>query len=241
MPRITIRRADASASASRYIAPVSDGLEYLNFFGFSSTAAGRNLAPGKPGGTVIGAPEFTASLMWMNANKYVRTQVSDSDAVTLMVVAGQDRLASGVYGYPVGTFVQSNVEVGSNLAFLPDAPHQACSVMGRQGTSAVEYDLIGFYPSSAFQFLAVRASSSFATTVDNKTTGARSAAPAPLKARNIGTQPFHVGRCPANSSVLNRDVNMIFVAIYSRVLTDDEVNKVYLGIKPVIARSGWNI
>lgn len=85
--RIVVKDADFSDNAVGYIAPVPDGLEYLNFFGGSAARLQRNLAPGKPAGVMVGTPTINAnSAVFTPLTHYIQTSAPDTNNKTLFVV-----------------------------------------------------------------------------------------------------------------------------------------------------------
>lgn len=228
---VDIRGGEYSTSLS-IIPPVTRGLEYCNVFGDPGVNPGRNLAPGKPWGKVIGAPFPNGQSANLDDQNHIRLPFSDTDAFTHIGVAGQNALADGSYGYVVGSYVSQSAP-GSNLLMNFGGAHPLLGFVGRVANGAVSVDQIGNMPSTAFGFAAVRGSSTQATRFDNKTAGTFVVDPTnPVKPRSVSPALFRIGASPAG---VGGNVNVCLVMIYSVVLTDAELEAIYLWAKHLLA------
>lgn len=232
---------DFSANPDFLVLPAGDGLEYCNLFNRSSPNHARNLAPGKPPASLIGAPVPTAdgrSVVFNGAN-HIRTALLDQDAFTMLAVGKRGALPTGVYAYLIGSYIGG---FGAGMLIDGGDPRQFVGpFVARRTASDTTADNQGTAASSAtFGCFATRASSADRTIFDDKTRGNRIVygASSPILPRAISTEPYYIGHSALNDPCVNGESNIAFAAIWSRVLSDPELDSVYKRVQLIMARCG---
>lgn len=220
-PRVSNRSMCAVACAA------PGGLLYYNVFGDPAVSPGRNLAPGRPPGRVYGAPTSNGIFTQLGPAGYIDTLIQDRDDLTIMAVAGMDAAGPGAgkYGYIAASYL-SPTGIGTNMGAFPASAgnHVWSAIIGRfnsQQQPAIEST--GAVSAYSFQMLAQRASSSYGTRFEMPKTGAvvENRTP-PIGLRNLSIGNIYLGRAPRDEDIYG-PVNVIAVAIWSRVLSDAEV------------------
>lgn len=105
---VKVKGADFSAQASKFIAPITDGLQYWNFFGATETLATRNLVPGKASSSIVGTLGYGDNYIRPSNGSCIQTLVPETNDQTFIVVYGAEvgqryLLASGFSDRPVPT------------------------------------------------------------------------------------------------------------------------------------------
>jgi hypothetical protein len=250
---IVVKGADFSNGAVGYIPPVPDGLQYLNIFGGEGVNQGRNLAIGKNGAEVIGAPVIGQnSATFVPLTSYIQTPVTDSESVTLMVVARSPVPRANtllVSNYLSNRKVASGTTSGTSLMMRPQsAPNaeQTYEEMGAaewDGTNSASSNFRAaamLMPIGGIQALVGRREGGAASKwrrVDNKTakTSALST-PIPGTVFDLG-QPYRVGSGYTQySNSVGPEV--FFAAIWDRALTDAEVEAMYQAVRAYYSGRG---
>lgn len=258
--RIIVKDADFSDNAVGYSAPVPEGLEYLNFFGGNTARLQRNLAPGKPAGVVVGVPTINAdSAVFTPLANYIQTSAPDTHNKTLFVVS---RVPS-----PEGdSMLISNSRSGRTTgpAGLPTTTATSLMYRGVADADAGEVGELLF----AAQWDGATDASSVPTTVQllNRPVGAIGALIgrtnagdgllATTKYRKIDNKTFATKtagsftnavfdlagayRIGSSYAIFAGTVptEILFAAIWSRELTDAEVETMYQAVKAYYARRG---
>lgn len=134
--RIRAVGVDAESSAREYSSPVPRGLEGIFFLNTSLDKIAHNYAQGKAKGTVMGAPlPGAAGTTFKSQSNYVLTDVSETDEMTLFVLArsaldGTDQTSRAVFlsNYSsannppgLGVYVQNTNRISAFANFGADA------------------------------------------------------------------------------------------------------------------------
>jgi hypothetical protein len=253
--RFVVKNGDFAARAINYVPPVAAGLEYLNFFGGSENLA-RNLAPGKPPGLVIGAPAFTANSMTpTQMANYIQTAVPHTDEMTFMVVAkapGDDADSHIISNYwspragGVGTTIGASVMVRK---VSPEVDGQVRDVLVWSHWDGISSASVLYAPYIATPRPVSELKAMFGTiskvsrvgNIINKTAGlAAQSSPIPAgKTTDLGG-PFRIGSSYLSvAGALPSEI--LFAAIWSRVLTEVEIDVMYEAVKGYYANRGITV
>lgn len=257
--RIVVKDADFSDNAVGYIAPVPDGLEYLNFFGGSAARLQRNLAPGKPAGVMVGTPTINAnSAVFTPLTHYIQTSAPDTNNKTMFVVTraplpkgscmllsnSRSARTTGPAGLPTTTatslmFTTQDPDPGEVSELLFAAQWDGATDASSVPTTVPLHNI----PVGAYSALIGRTNAGaglLATTkyrkIDNKTTGAKNSASFTGAVFDLaGT--FRIG---SSYAVYPNTVpaEILFAAIWNRELTDVEIETMYQAVKSYYLRRG---
>jgi len=256
--RLTVKGADFSQSAIGYIAAVPSGLEYLNFFGGNAESLGRNLAPDKERGIVIGAPTVKdSSVVFTQMQHYIQTRVKDSAAKTIMAIGrspdptGQVMLVSNYRSNRPGAATLTN---GVTLSFAASTS----AGLINEGFIASHWD--GSTPASSTFVSAnilARPAGGINTLVARKNNNGGSAAATKtirtdnktanlFKETTFANAVFDLGselRIGSGYLALNAVAvqEMFFVAIWDRFLSDAEVQAMYAQVSAYYLKRGINV
>jgi hypothetical protein len=233
---LTVKGTDFSGAAIAFSPPVSAGLEYWNYFG-DPTKTARNLALGKAAASIIGAPGAGANFAtFTGLTNYVQTGLVDQTEVTLLAVARPITPAAATYKHVIGNYNgTSGNQAGSSLLFNNVAQggpgvYNARSD-GTNSQNSILFAPIGDY--SGFGFIAGRMGAT-ASRYDDKTRGlsANGTFSYPRAASN--GQLYRIGSA-VSAATGTQAVDVAFAAIYSRVLSDVELDAIYQKVKTYLA------
>lgn len=260
--RIVIKGADFSKTAVGYASPVQDGLEYLNFFGGASPLS-RNLAIGKPPVTVVGAPVVgDNSATFTQLVNYLQTGVADTHSKTIMMVARSPNPKGngvGVSNYNSQRLNGGGAQITAATSLLfrssadPDAGETGESFISSSWDGSTQASVgsgsaqILNRPLGGITTLVGRTNGgggvlagAKSRRIDNKTFGLTvTLAEAANRMMDLG-QPYRVG---SGYTSIDPAVpqEILFAAIWSRELTDVEVDAMFAAIKPYYAKRGITI
>lgn len=233
----TVKGADFSASALGIVFPVTSNLEFINYFGDAATKTGRNLALGKGAPSVVGTPGIGAGYAtFTNNTNYVQTALVDQAEVTHLCVA---RVNSGspanAFKGMISNFAGTGVNTGSNLWFSNSAssPPQVQTSRNNGTTDAsVTAALVSPDNAASFAFYAGRMGAAY-NRIDDKTHGLSTAGAVTNPRSTPSTVAYRIGSVlgVAGGGI----IDIAFVAIFSRCLTDAEVDAVYQRVKSALA------
>lgn len=247
--KIVIKDADFFADAISYIPPVSEGLQYLNFFGKSANTLARNLAPGKAPAVIVGNPLLSANGAGLSyLERYVKTGVAQTKSVTLISVVMIPTVATNIWRHLISNFGRDNLtgglKWGVSLGLKLDSP----DIRNTLGLVATD----GSAASSTGNAAAVTLGTPVCAvarvdhvakmaSVNNMTTGLNRSATYAAKYEPELNGEFFVGSAVGARADSIGDVVTSFAAIYDRALTDGEVATVYAGLKAFYAAKGLAI
>jgi hypothetical protein len=249
--RFVVKNGDFASRAINYVPPVAAGLEYLNFFGGEANLS-RNLAPGKPAGQVVGLPAFTENSMTATQmSKYIQTAVPHTDEMTIMVVAKGP--ADDVDSHLVSNYWSPRAGGVGSSAGVSVMTRQTSPVVdgmkrevlawshwdGVSSASTLYQATLPNHPVGELKTLAATISKvSRVGQITNKTTGLTAQiGPIPAgRTTDLGA-PLRIGS--AYLSVAGSlPSEIFFVAIWSRVLTEVEIDVMYEAVKGYYANRG---
>jgi hypothetical protein len=249
--RFVVKNGDFAAKAINYVPPVAAGLEYLNFFGGEANLS-RNLAPGKPAGQVIGSPAFTdKSMTPTQMSKYIQTLVPHTDEMTIMAVAkgpaddADSHLVSNYFSPRaggVGTAAGVSVMTRQTSPVVDGVARDTLAWSHWDGVSSPTVLYSTYLPNRPVPELkTLVATTSKATRLGkiyNKTAGLVAS-----------SSPISDGKTPDLGGLLRigsayttvagyQPSEIFFVAIWSRVLTEVEIDVMYEAVKGYYANRG---
>ncbi|MBH1633660.1 hypothetical protein I5U65_00485 [Stenotrophomonas maltophilia] len=247
-----LQNLDASELNIGYTPLIPAGLEYLNFFG-GSAPMGRNLAPGKPQATVVGAPSvgsMAEGIRTRSMQDFIQTAVAHVNAMTIMAIAkadveGEHFLVSNYTSSPGPNSNGMNATLrvrtdssiaGSNRVNANSISSYKMAAGGNNvwGASSSPYD-IGKFRSLAMRFDMTAVTGR--TSLNDLTGGllytnsqGRPADSTP----NIGDN-FRIGSPTGKFNDDMKSPSILFVAMWSRVLSDAELATQYAMLKDFYA------
>lgn len=227
--------------------PVMSNLEVLSFFDTSLGKSVRNLAPGKPDLTVVGAPSVTSTKVGITSNaNYFQTSCAETAACTLIVVAKMTSAGTGTSTRPmlIGTYqdVASASGYGTNILAISTASGiQATAGLtdlsgARQNWLASPDVSPGMSPAiTSWNFLysivnttTIKAGTKTGTAV-NKTDSDPNGTTYP---RVVSGRNFRIGAVYNTSYGGTADI--AFAAIYSAALTDANITSIHTWAKTIL-------
>lgn len=248
---LTSNTADYSASAAAFLPIVPDGLEYLNLFNGGAGTAARNLAPGKAASTIEGVPTYGAEYIATTGGNSIITSVSETDDITIIAVHGLTESTNaivsnqysprpsnpnkGANGIMVGAnnFTPSNGLIENVIAFA--GAYDAATDGAATSSPGPSFNNI---PIGGVMCRAVTFDEpAGVVTQKNMTSGASV----------TGTRTAGLSRDKNNGKLkigagyagtFNGPAQVYAVAIYSRVLSADEIAKVHAWLKKYYALKG---
>lgn len=237
-----IKDIDASEMNVGYSPLIPVGLEYLNFFG-GAAPIGRNLAPGKPPATVVGAPpvgSMSEGILTTYLTNYVQTAVAHTAKMTIVAVAkplaeGENFLVSNYSGTVINQFLRlrtPSANAGQGKLQI-DAASSYRTASGQNiiyGHSGPVDNDVGAAISVA-QRLDVTPGGG-RVTVNGLTKGYQGMTSGSVPADatpNLGS-PLRIGSGYSQFSP-NAAPRILFVGIWSRVLSDEELAAQYRQLK----------
>lgn len=211
--------------------PVVSGLEGAFLLGDGEAMLGKNYAPGKSDGVVIGTPTANSGYAAMSGSGYIDTGISETDALTLFAVlrdsSGTVDMAPGV----IGNYVSGNS--GASLYMGADYIR---SGLARTGTT--DGVSTGINP-AIFSLVSARGATGIATRVKNWTAGSENSGTA-ITDRALNTaQTLKIGELPNASFAGPIDIGLAM--IYSRVLTDVEMDQMAAWARSYCAAKGITV
>lgn len=243
---IRVKSAGFESSAVAFIPPISDGLEYWNFFGGGASKAARNLASNKPGGVVVGNPVYGEhSAVFTGQSAYIQTGVEDSADMTLIAVAKpisdagahivssfSGQRANGATGVSLGKtlWFTNGGQDGDGLAQMVATQGRWSGVSGSASLSVTS----GTLGLPINQWVAVTAlMGATSNQIKNNSSGFVDT-DTPTGVTDPSTLRLRVG----SATVAGASSEIAFVAAYSRLLSMAEVDAIYAFLKKYYARRG---
>lgn len=234
---LTVKGADFSASAIAFVPPVVEGLEYWNYFG-DGAKSGRNLVLGKPSATVVGAPVASGTFLSTSAGNFVETGLLDQSEVTIITAGrGPNLVNASTWGMLVASYAGAD-NPGSALTFLQSSQVLLGVLAGRSngsgGVTQTQTNSTGNSDKAAWGFMEARIGATRQSVRDwTRNVGGQTT---PASARVPNGRPYRIG---SNTGAAQGALDFAFVAIYSRVLSDAEMDTIYQRVKAYL--SGKNI
>ncbi len=247
---VKVKGADFSAQASKFIAPITDGLQYWNFFGNSENLAKRNLVPGKPSSAVIGTLGYGENYIRPSGGSCVQTLVPETDDQTMIVVyaaetgmrylfsnGNADRMGTsdgkqsrGCSIYTAGSMVAGRMTMNASMSYYD----------GAQGST--QQSQAGLYniPSSGMALETFRTTSSYlshtvAITGNDEVASSTSLADGQVRDKSSGKYRIGYG---ITDTDYKDGVSIYAVIMYSRYLSDAEVTTLKTWLRTFYAKKG---
>lgn len=230
---------DFTANPMGFAAPVPNKLEYWNYFGGAAAKTANNNVVGKSKGTVVGTPVVASNYVTFVGNTaYVVTGLVDQSEVTFLAVARPTAGDGAKYRYLIGSFASTaGANVGSNLYLDNQTIPRPTIAAARNnaGTDAnVANAVTGETDTSGFAFYAGRIGASLHR-VDDKTRNLNSVGSVANPRSTPNGVPYRIG--DDAGVVSTGSVDFAWAAIYSRVLTDTELQTVYVNVQSYLGNS----
>lgn len=246
--KVVVKNAKWSARAASWLSPVPEGLQYANFFGGSQKSLGRNLAPGKPAATVVGAPTVnTNSAVFSYLERLIKTGVLQTNDCTLITVAKFPTGTTNVWRQMISNFGRDNgtggFKWGFSLTFKLDAtPPDVRATLGLVPVSTAAVTGLGSaVPAQAGMTICAAArvdSAARVITCDNKTAGTTKASTYLDTLKPELNGEFFIGSAAGARTDSVGDLEVSFAAIFDRVLSDAELATFYQSLKGIYAAKG---
>jgi hypothetical protein len=229
---ITISNADFSERAIGFLPPVPEELEYWNYFGGSERQTTRNLAPGKAGAMLKGAPAIEHGYCrFESAFNFVETTVPDMTAATLLCAARAPELGAGS-AFMVATFIDSKPgEIGTSLYFQNVTAHISVSRRKKDGLEEAQFSPIHPAELDNWNFYVARFSDE-RQSVENLTLGVKNQMDGVAPRGKSLQNTYRIG---SSWSGIAGPIEIAFAAIYSRAIDDNEVKSVHERAKSYLA------
>lgn len=236
--------------------PVEQGLEAWFTFDTDAKRFFFNRAKDKPDAVIVGSPvAYPTHGRFKGLADYLRTAIRETDGQTLIVVgkaaapipAGASTTGDATTPFYVGNYRGASVTAGvAGTAYGTSLYHvQPATVTGGAArandtgggaTSAVTSVGAGEVPTE-WGLRVLRTSSAMATKVQNLTRNTM-AQGTDLRARALADSVFQIG---SGAAVFGGEVDISAVAIFSRAITDAELNQVATAMRKRMLRLGINV
>lgn len=237
--------------------PVEQGLEAWFTFDTDAKRFFFNRAKDKPDAVIVGSPvAYPTHGRFKGLADYLRTAIRETDGQTLIVVgkaaapipAGASTTGDATTPFYVGNYRGASVTAGvAGTAYGTSLYHvqpatvtggaaRANDTGGGGATSAVTSVGAGEVPTE-WGLRVLRTSSAMATKVQNLTRNTM-AQGTDLRARALADSVFQIG---SGAAVFGGEVDISAVAIFSRAITDAELNQVATAMRKRMLRLGINV
>jgi len=232
---LTVKNADFSANAVAFVPPVVDGLEYWNYFGGTAANSVRNMVTGKTASSLVGSPTVGAGFISASQTDCVRTAILDQAEVTLLAVGrGPANVNTSGWGMMISNYGSGGASQGSSVAFVGSGSFKGGVGTAVARVNGVDINAAPDLPSadhSAWTYAEARIGNAFLRVRDRtRNTGSTVT---PGSARVTSGTAYRVGAPYGGVTTFGMDI--AFAAIYSRVLTDAEVDSVYQRVKAYLS------
>jgi hypothetical protein len=235
--QIVAKGVDAEQYASEYSPPVKRGLEGIFFTNTSLEKCGRNYAPDKLPGIVIGAPKtFAGYASLVGMTSYIQTQINETIDLTMLVIgrctvvpgnADTTPMLCGSYDAiaPAGVSIYSGAvdRVTGTAAFGDD---DASSTNSSAIVTPITLGAWGLY-SVAVSNAGITARSHTGNVVITR---------AATKLRRPSGRKIRIGS--GYTTAQKGPVDIAMFQHYSVVLTDDELTKTVADMRAYALRKG---
>ncbi|WP_130945779.1 hypothetical protein [Klebsiella quasipneumoniae] len=234
--------------ATGIIPPVTANLEYYNLFN-DATKLTRNFASGKPAATVVGAPTVNVeNITLTNLGNYINTNVAQGQEMTIITI-GQPTAASGNFvhwsnygstitnggsGLTSTDFARASVSTGNpsiSLSYSDDsfATRKTLTYGVASGADTIKLRAIASVFSQSGMTSRIRdLTNSKVSTNAIPTGGVLTIAGTILLGSHYTTVETSTG-------------NLYAAMIYSRALTDSEINTLYASLKSYYTGKGISV
>ena len=230
---ITLITDTVATNATGWLAAAPSGLEYANFFS-GSTVMSRNLADGKPGASVIGAPtQGTEYIQTVGLTSYIQTAAVPTNEFTMLAVAAPiddaQNLITGVISNYSGAAASAQSLQYSPQTLGDGLLNMRLQTMVYNGSSYTA-DVLSTTNSAALnvpEAFSGRMTTGLVKTLNRLTDGLLATATQAASYTVDVARPLRIGS--TYQSVLGCRVYAAF--IWSRALTDPELAAMYAQVK----------
>lgn len=251
---ISLRSAHIGPWNTKVNVAVADGLKAWFTFDTDAKRFFYNRAKDEPDAVIVGAPvAYPTHGRFKGLTNYLKTSIRETDGITLIVVgksAAPIPAEASITGdattpFYVGNYRGASITegvtgsaYGSSLYHVQPATLTAgCArVNGEVATSAPTSLGVGEDPAD-WGIRVLRASSGFPTKVQNLTRNTMVQS-SDLRSRVLADSLFRIG---SGTAAFGGEVDISAVAIYSRVLSDAELNEVAAAMRKRMLRLGINV
>jgi hypothetical protein len=211
--------------------PVMTGLEVCSFLDTSLGKAARNLAPGKPDLTLVGAPSVNDNRVGITSGSaYFQSDCLETTEATLISVARLTSAGTGAGSRPM--LISSYQDQVADSGFGASLFLSSAAVFGTAGlTGLTNWSAAPAITPTNWHFLYTIITTTSQKT-GSKTTGVSSTDLTPANARVVSGRKYRIGS--AFASYLGT-ADMAFAAIYSGALSDANITSLYDWLKPILA------
>jgi hypothetical protein len=243
---ITVTGVDAADNSIGFAPPVSSGLVGWFHIGTDATSSIRNRASGGSAASVAGSPTFSSGYgSFSSTANRIDTANADTAATTLLVVARSSDdfsvsterpLLLGAYNAIGSDFYGSGIMVTGTPSSAPAATvvfragRDVASVSTMASASITVSDL------SEWTFLAGGCPAAAAATgrvIYDKTNGTSNVASVATDRIVHPSRTHQIGA--ASSSLVQGGSDVAWAAIYNRLLSEAEIDKIYIFVKRRLA------
>jgi len=235
------KNLDAESDYAKLHLNVSDGLEYIGLGTDNLVKATRNFAPNKPDGIVVGEPKMVGNVIELNSlTDYIDTGVAETSEMTFFIVgrAVNPGAVTLEHSTPVGNF--SNIDGLKTGVFFRVAVTRIYFEASRGSVSAND-------PNDALVSIsrdATEGNTLYIGRVTNSETSIRRGANGEASKLSSTTPRLTSERTLRIGSAVTHFTGksaMPFVAIYSRALSENEIQEVCSSIKKLMAKKGISV
>lgn len=232
---LTVKGADFSANAVGFEPPVTDGLEAWFYLGGSAALSVKDLSFNADA-LVVGSPTYsTGYVTCTSLSNYFTTSVGDSAAGTILAVA---RWPTGQTGTATGIISSAKMS-GSNTAsveqYLTTVAEPTGTLVGDLGYNEVPTAVFGQLTSNPINtraFYAHSWSQADASRRLRNLTESTTSSGSISGTRQISDRTFRLG---SSYNTRTGTIELSFWAKYSRQLTVDEEDEIYVFVQRFLA------
>lgn len=244
---ITSKSADFSKNPLGYVPAVPDGLEYVGFYGGGGARTSRNFARGKAPGVLYGSPVYSpASVTLTPKSNYIATSVPQSESMTVLLVIAPitETPRSIIFG-------NADLAPASNGSFimLPavgaiDGFADLRFTVAQRSDSGQSVNINVDLPNS----MRIGELCAVVARMDEVTRERLLMVPKTgERAVNVGSYPVDIGTTPMligsyyHNATFTAPVEFAAAAIYSRALSDGEIETLYRSVAGYYASLGISV
>lgn len=211
--------------------PVTAGLEGAFLLGDGVESCVKNYAEGKADATIIGAPVDGGTYTKFGGGAYIDTGITETAAQTLIAVG---RVGTAVPASTAAHFLSSLSSPGSGSRLF-QASKTAINVNAAKNNAA---DSIGLLRANddTMHVVSARTSSSSLLVLNDKTLSTAATSAVTGLARTVSARKFEIGSSPVAVST-----EMLIAMVYSRVLTDTELDSVVVWARSYAKSKGFSV
>lgn len=211
--------------------PVTSGLEGAFLLGDGIESCAKNYAEGKADAKIVGSPVDSGTYTKFGGGAYIDTGVPETAAQTLIAVG---RVGAAVPANTEARFLTTLSSPGAGSR-LYQASKTAINVNAAKNNAA---DSLGLLRAAddTMHLVVARTSSSSLLVLNDKTIGTTASSTVTGLTRTVSPRNFEIGSSPVAAST-----EMLLAMVYSRVLTDPEVESVTAWARNYAQSKGFSV